>query len=547
MKLSNIICPKLKPKRVYIFLVVICCTSIFFIQLKTQALASVQFVRLPPVHGFQTFFEPDIRQVRQPHNSSSHATLPLASPFAATPTSSVLRGGTPINSFPTFCIGRSTFSFHSINKEPRAPSLRELRSAFESLVNKYLAPWIPFQMKSTEALLRPISTQLLNSIEGLLHGGAFRVLLPGDGTVRYRLAEHWTQTYRVNRMLWTLQTLQRVARLDPGLRVEFFVNVADAPRSTMDSMSHKMGGLPIFSFRSSPAYLDIPVPDPAEYGAGGDYTPRVGTVPFKSRVPRLVFRGSSSSLAGYHNDNWLVVPRIRLAALSRAHPRLIDAGITRWIKLVGGTTSSEIEASLNVSSVAVLSPDAQTGFKYILDVDGGLGSSRKRGILASGSVPLFQSSHWHAWYEPLLKPFIHYVPVDPFLHGLIARISELQTDEAFAHSIAQHASCFAQSVTSEDAALLYWHLLLQQYSRLLRQPPKYTVRVSPSLCKMRPVTAHGPMGCYEGWYTFNGTLPFGCRFTGAKPHATFQYECWRHIGREVEFKFTNDPVHDPYT
>ena len=454
---------------------------------------------------------------------------------------------------PTLCAGNPRYSNHVIDADDTLNvTATEIENAFEALVAKYLAPWIPLSdVRSKSPILeRPITMKLLNSMEVLLRGGAFRVRLVGDGKVRYRVLEHWGQTYRISRMTWTMNILQEAMEKYPELakiKTEFYVNVADSPRSTVDSMSKDMGGIPVFSFRSSSSYLDVPVPDPVEYGSNGNYVWKTEEkIPYDERIPKLVFRGSSSSLNDYHDDNWLSVPRIRLAALSQQHPDLIDAGITKWMKLGKSTTTEEVESSLGTGLSETLDYEAQGKYQFIVDIDGGLGSSRKRGILTSGSVPFFQQSNWHMWYEPLLKPFYHFLPIDAYLQNILERIQSARSDISESKKIVQRANCFGESVVSKEAAVRYWKILLHRYSQLQLDPASTGEEVAPSMCSLRPATAEGPMGCNDGWYVYNGSVPFGCRYTGAK-HNPYQFECWRNIGKGTEFKFTNDPVHSLYS
>lgn len=449
---------------------------------------------------------------------------------------------------PTLCAGKALFSNREGETTLEVPD-EELESAFQVLVARYLAPWTPIT-SNTAVLERPITQKLLNSMEVLLRGGAFRVRLAGDGKVRYRVLEHWGQTYRISRMTWTLNVLQKAMEEYSELaavKCEFYVNVADSPRSTLDSMSRDMGGIPVFSFRTGTAYLDVPVPDPVEYGSNGNYVWKAETnLPFNERIPKLVFRGSASSLQEYHDDNWLSVPRLRLAALTRERPDLFEAGITKWMKLVKGATIDEVEKSLGINVVRQMDFEEQGKYQFVADIDGGLGSSRKRGILTSGSVPFFQKSTWYMWYEPLLKPFYHFLPIETYLQDLTETVENARSDPEESKRIIERANCFGENVVSEKAAGLFWKTLLMRYSQLQYDPASDGADVEPSMCSLRPATAEGPMGCDNGWYVYNGSVPFGCKFKGAKEQHPYQFECWRNIGNGTEFKFTSDPVHSFY-
>jgi len=216
------------------------------------------------------------------------------------------------------------------------------------------------------------------------------------------------------------------------------------------------------------------------------------------------------------------------------------------MKLGENVSVSQVEQSIGTTAVSSLDYEAQGKYRFVLDVDGGLGSSRKRGILASGSVPFFQKSNWYMWYEPLLKRSIHFVGVDTYLHNLVDKITLMKNHPSECTSMVRRAKCFAKNAVSYESALLFWKILLEGYSQLQRDPIGNDEEVDPNLCTLRPAAAESPMGCTAGWYTYNGTIPFGCRYIGA-PNRPFKFECWRNVGYGEEFKFTNDPVHSVYT
>ncbi|KAK4695341.1 hypothetical protein P7C70_g8566, partial [Phenoliferia sp. Uapishka_3] len=175
--------------------------------------------------------------------------------------------------------------------------------------------------------------------------------------------------------------------------------VADAPQITKDTLS-KDAGYVLFGLRTSSLHLDVPIPDPPAYGSNGNYVwPNASAlVPWDQKIPQLVFRGAASFAFGV--DNWYSTTRIKLAQLSKEYPKLIDAGVTsfRPAPLQGATgdlgsgkvlfqtpTSADIQASTLVNVSLPMTFEVQSQYRYILDVDGGLGSSRRLGLLSSGS------------------------------------------------------------------------------------------------------------------------------------------------------------------
>ena len=50
-------------------------------------------------------------------------------------------------------------------------------------------------------------------------------------------------------------------------------------------------------------------------------------------------------------------------------------------------------------------------YKYIVNVEGNCAALRLKHLLAGPSAVLFVQSDEIEWFYPLLKPFVHYIPV----------------------------------------------------------------------------------------------------------------------------------------
>lgn len=428
----------------------------------------------------------------------------------------------------------------SVAAMPRCVRKANRRALFEALVDEYLAPWSPAVAGAPPVR---ISAALLNSMElPFVERTVGRVRLTASGGVHFRVLQHWDKTYRVPRFAFFLSLVERTLHRYPGLKglsSEFYVNVADGPRVTVDSASAEYAALPLFSLRTSQGHIDIPVPDPVEHGSpvtGAGYVLPVRGPRWVKRSPRLVFRGTSSCLASMHDDNWHLSPRVRVAAISTRFPSLIDAGVSKWIKLSRNTTVADITASANITTKKEMSLGDQLRFKFLLDVDGGLGSSRKRWMLLSGSTPFFQASTVYQWYEPLLVPWVHFVPVDKWFRNLVQHILWARNNDRKARKIARNAQDFAHRFLSDEAILEYTAVLLGRYGRLVQDVPRSNASV-PYVCGEAPSLAAGPMGCRTDWfkYTKNESFPFGCLHL-PKEHLSFL--CYRQhpVNRKPEVK-----------
>jgi len=325
------------------------------------------------------------------------------------------------------------------------------RRVFSQLADEYLAPWSSPISGGKKA---PISSQLLDAMEVPLRWYTVgRIRLSTVGSVLFRVVQHWDKTYRLPRFVFLLDLVTRVLHRYPDLKAlpaEFYVNCADGPRATVDSASLHFSALPVFSFRTEKSHIDIPLPDPVEHGShvtGEGYMldgDELSTAPtWENRKATAVFRGASSSIPGMHSGNWFLNPRVRVNQISAKYPNLLDAGVSKWIKLTRNTTVDDIVQSAGLEVKEQLSLPEQLGFKYILDVDGGLGSSRKRWMLRSGSVPFFQTSTVYQWYEPLLVGWVHFIPVDKWFRDLIRHIRWAQRNDREAKEISKNGREFA--------------------------------------------------------------------------------------------------------
>ncbi|GJN93297.1 hypothetical protein Rhopal_006344-T1 [Rhodotorula paludigena] len=362
---------------------------------------------------------------------------------------------------------------------------------FRDHVDHLFAPWQCLADADDSSFCKkPITSKSLSALEWLAKGGAYRIRFTGTD-ILYRPLTVFGQTYKKQRLEWIMNTIRDMS--DAGMltrtvngkpepvRFDAVFRTGDGPEIAKDTLS-KDSGYVLFSCRTSPLHLDIPIPDPPAYGSNGNYVwpPRSELVPWAEKIDKLVFRGAVSFNFGV--DNWQSNPRIRLAQLASKHPHLIDAGMTtlrpRPLPPLTGPEPIEGQAFFPVPSPSLvqsmsnftegskLSMREQSGFKYVLDLDGGLGSSRRVSTLGSGSVPFFVESPWYGNFEPTLRPWVHYVPVSEFLTDLPAKIAWLQEHEEHAQFIVRHATAFADTYLSKQAVMEEFALMLSKYADL---------------------------------------------------------------------------------
>jgi hypothetical protein len=392
----------------------------------------------------------------------------------------------------------------------------DLDTALDKLIDRYLAPWMPLTPSTKRRL---VSQRMLGAMELSYKGGAVRIRIH-ERRIFYRKLVYWRQTYRTERLAWYLAFLRDLVDsnlLAADAKVDFVLYLGDGPKVAADTFTQD-AGFPLFSLRTSLMHLDIPVPDATAFGSNGNYQwpAEAKQAPWSERVARAVFRGRASCLK-MQADNWHACNRVRALQLSRERPDLLDVGLIEWNQLFGtaktlmdAPSRDEVEASTGAFLTSPMDYGQQSRFRYILDLDGGLGSSRKPGILSSGSVLIAQQSPWFVHWEPLARPFREYVPVERSLTDLTERVLWLQAHDEQAVAIMQRGRQFADNFTSLSASKLYMAKLLGKYQDLLQldgwstdQPVAFDYCQRPGINEI----SSGPLGCSRGWLEYIGKLP----------------------------------------
>jgi len=387
-----------------------------------------------------------------------------------------------------------------------------IKDAYTALVREYLAPWTAMTKKQVGRA--PITKRMLHVMEYAYKGGSFRVRI-SNGKIWYRKIVHWKQTYRTQRMTWYLRLLHEMVRKDRLVKkdVDFIIYVGDGAKVAADTFTTE-AGFPLFSLRTSVLHMDIPIPDPVSHGSNGRYlwNDAGKAIPWEARVSQLVFRGKGSCLK-MQADNWHVCDRVRAQKLSEAFPEEIDAGIIEWNQLHKASkmiyppvTVDEVERSTGLKTVKPLDFTQQSHYKYILDLDGGLGSSRKPGILSSGSVLFAQESPWYTYYEPLMEPYKHYVPINRWLHDLRDQVLWARDHDDNMQEMVAVGREFEKKYLTIASTKLYMSILLDHYADLLAEPVNGSEPVERDFCALMDnmEIRNGPMGCSKEWLLFTG-------------------------------------------
>ena len=108
-------------------------------------------------------------------------------------------------------------------------------------------------------------------------------------------------------------------------------------------------------------------------------------------------------------------------------------------------------------------------FRYVVNVEGvGGWSDQLKRLLLSRAALIKQDSGVTEWFEPLLRPWEHYLPVASDLGNISAGVLWLRSHDAEARRMARAASEAAGRFLSTAAMAAYMEALVSGYARLYR-------------------------------------------------------------------------------
>lgn len=290
--------------------------------------------------------------------------------------------------------------------------------------------------------------------------------------------------------------------------IEFFINKRDFPLLKLNNtepyehifdddnfplLSHNYKKyLPILSMTSEDQFADLAIPtvdDWARIGREeGKYFPHsedrefeIKEIDWQNKKPIAVFRGASTGAGVTIETN----PRLKIAYLSKLEsdrrrksnkPVILDAGITEWNlrprKLKEERYLKTIDiSSLPFSLVNPLTPQEQSEYKYIVNIDGHVSAYRLSLELHFGSCILLVDSKYKLWFSPLLKPMKHFVPVKRDLSDLFEKIEWCIQHDDECRKIAKNGRKFAKKYLSREGVLDY---LQQLFWKLKEEIGHYT-------------------------------------------------------------------------
>ncbi|CAI5467568.1 unnamed protein product [Closterium sp. Yama58-4] len=332
------------------------------------------------------------------------------------------------------------------------------------LAHNYLRPWMGIPGVTAGMGARGmISAEILHQMGTMANilscSGHIRIV---RGKVFFRLGAFQFDWYRMRRFVFTVKMIQDAISAYKlyNLNAELFINTCDLPTSKADSVARAdRAGMPLFSPHVVPGSLDIPYPDPVDLSSSY-FRDVEDKVPWEEKQGRAVFRGGMTNYHIAMPMHWRSSPRFRVHRMADARPDLLDARVMSGVD-VRWRESMEADG---VRLGGRLKPEELQGFKYELDVDGGTGSGRTCGILASNQVLIRQASEYYQFFDPLLCPMKHFIPTHRYFNNLYSQIQWARANDQRAREIVAAANDFASTLCTWEGRRLFWAILLAKYS-----------------------------------------------------------------------------------
>ncbi|KAL1527459.1 hypothetical protein AB1Y20_016124 [Prymnesium parvum] len=344
-------------------------------------------------------------------------------------------------------------------------------SLWEPVVQRYLEPWVEGNLSATV-----LDMAYWKSI----YGWSRRNALPGvHVSVRGGVVYVKEQVdYRLELFRDMMRSVSRIVQLPDA---EFVAHLWDHPKVP------RQQPLPIFAHYADEAHRDIPMPAPWSWDTARHAFPQPFTklphgcpLNYDQRRAQLYFRGGCNGpTRGWRGPLWRFYPRKRANRISKQMPDKVDAGVydhcdsAKLSKMEHGWDAQmEKEMWEEGPKKKIESFAANCGFKYLLHIDGNVASSRMASELHVGSTVFKQRSFSSEYFYPLLKPWVHYVPVASNLEDVPAKLKWANENPQMAHSIAAAGQAFAKAHLHETAVACYWWHLLSALGELQNFVPR---------------------------------------------------------------------------
>lgn len=186
---------------------------------------------------------------------------------------------------------------------------------------------------------------------------------------------------------------------------------------------------------------------------------------WENKIEKAIFRGNyewQTWKLGYwgniRSESWQDSIRGKLYELTKSREDLFDVGIK----------NDKYNLPFNQDNIQYIDYPEQQKYKYILDVGQNMNwSDRSRISCFMNSLILKHESECEEFFTKLLKPHIHYLPIDLHLKNIIIQTEWAKNHDAESKIIAQNMNNFAKEFLCEQSIINFAHNLIIEYTKLL--------------------------------------------------------------------------------
>lgn len=170
-----------------------------------------------------------------------------------------------------------------------------------------------------------------------------------------------------------------------------------------------------------------------------------------------VFRGTSTGMGTTCRNNM----RLKVLKMGKDNPQILDVGITKWNARPRKTSKDKFYSIIPLKIIEMyplknfLSYEEQCKYKYIINIPGHTTSFRLSTLLGLKSVILHVPHKYYMWFEPMLKPYVHYVPVRSDLQDLVKQVKWCIKNDDICKNIVNNANAFYNKYLSKTGVIEY--------------------------------------------------------------------------------------------
>jgi len=242
--------------------------------------------------------------------------------------------------------------------------------------------------------------------------------------------------------------------------MEFIVNVGDYPQSNIHGPL-----IPTFSFSKDSNFQDIMYPAWAFWKGGPCTSTEKGCLGRwdlkRVSMPKKASKWDDTRRISFFRGSRTSAERDPLVKLGIEHPDKIEAKYTKnqaWRSLAD---------SMGMEPQGEIPLEDHCVYRYQWNFRGVAASFRHRHLFLCNSVVLHVGEEWLEFYYPLMKPWVHYVPIKTDFSDAMTHLDFVMENDDIAREISERGKEFILNHLRMEDIVFYWFHLLREYAKLM--------------------------------------------------------------------------------